>query len=164
MRYYPLEHYDQHGFLKTPIWLWLSWFWLAKAWIVLVMAGATRQHGADILAVCYPVRMHFYYELALGVPAVIMMWWVHFRHPERKVMTKWVHRLTRHITLLDVIAQVSLGVYYVIQQHGRFEWFNGMSLLFLLWMMLYVCNSRRLKACFEPQDKNKAISPKGDGW
>ncbi|SJL82327.1 DUF2919 domain-containing protein [Vibrio palustris] len=159
---YSLEDYDQHGFLKTPIWLWLTWFWLSKAWLVFVMAGATRHNGVDILAFCYPQRSHFYAELALGLPAVIMMWCLHLRHPERVIMTQWIHRLTRKVTLLSLIAQASLGVYYVILQHGKFEWFNGISLLFLLWMVLYVCNSRRLSVCFQMNNNHQVISPSGD--
>ena len=34
---YSLEQYDKHGFLKAPLWLWLGWLFLAKAWVIFIL-------------------------------------------------------------------------------------------------------------------------------
>ncbi len=145
---YSIERYDNHGFLKAPIWLWLGWFFLSKAWIVFIMAGASRDNGPKILGLIYPDHSMLYLGLAMGVPSILLMWLVGLRHPEKKwtvALTRW----GREVTLLTTIAQFSQTAYHVYLLHGSFSWVTALSLLLLLWFGLYVFNSRSVKDCFQ---------------
>ncbi len=145
---YSIERYDANGFLKAPMLLWLGWFFLAKAWIVFIMAGASRENGTKILGLIYPEHSMLYLGLAMGVPSIVLMWLVGLRDPERR----WVTRLTRwgrEISLLTALAQFSQTAYHVYLQHGSFTWVNALSLLLLLWFSLYIYNSRAVKDCFK---------------
>ncbi|WPC74841.1 DUF2919 domain-containing protein [Vibrio porteresiae] len=150
---YSVEQYDHYGYLKAPIWLWFTWVWLIKAWIVLVMAGASQEAGPRLLALIYPQKSHFYTELALGIPALLLMWMIHLRRPDGRVMTRVVQRCARLLTLLSLWAQLGLTSYYVLLQHGQFHWFSAVSIVLCLWLLLYVWRSETIKACFAKQDK-----------
>ncbi len=145
---YSIERYDVHGYLKAPKLLWLGWFFLSKAWIVFVMAGASRESGPKILALIYPDHTMLYLGLAMGLPSIALMWLLGLRHPDKKwavAITRW----GREITLLTTIAQFSQTAYHVYLQHGSFYWVTALSLLILLWLALYVYNSRSVKDCFQ---------------
>lgn len=70
LKYLP-DDYDHKGQLRLP---WLFWFILllqARTWILLLMAGASRQQGNDLLLLFYPDQQRFWIGLALGVPAAL---------------------------------------------------------------------------------------------
>lgn len=141
---YSVEQHDKNGFLKAPIWLWLGWLFLAKAWIVFVVAGASRESGAKILGIVYPDQTTLYIGLAMGVPSIIFMWFVGLRNVERH----WINRIVswgRVITLMTVSAQFALTFYHVHLEHGAFSWANGLTLMLLLWLAIYLVKSRSVR-------------------
>ncbi len=60
------------GSCSCPFFFWLTLL-LAHTWIHLMMAGASRQQGNDLLGLfySYPDRQAFWLGLALGAPALI---------------------------------------------------------------------------------------------
>ncbi|EKO3593173.1 DUF2919 family protein, partial [Vibrio metschnikovii] len=63
---YPIEHYDRYGYLNASLWLWLGWLFLARAWVVFVVAGVSREHGSTILSFVYPDHDMLYLGLMTG--------------------------------------------------------------------------------------------------
>ncbi len=145
---YPIDNYDTNGFLKAPIWLWLGWFLLARAWSTLIMAGASRDSGSKILALIYPDHSMLYLGLVMGIPSIALMWLIGLRHPDRRWITAIVKR-GRAVTLFTTVIQLVQTVYLIYLQHGAFSWISALSLLLLLWFALYVYNSRSVKDCFQ---------------
>ncbi|WP_391089461.1 DUF2919 family protein [Vibrio sp. NH-UV-68] len=144
---YAIDQYDKHGFLKAPKLLWLGWLLLAKAWVVFVVAGASRESGSKILAIVYPDHTMLYLGLAMGVPSILLLWLFGLRSPERR----WVNHIVawgKPITLVTALAQLSQSIYHVYLLHGAFSWTNGVVMLLLLWFILYVANSRSVKDSF----------------
>jgi hypothetical protein len=151
---YALEQYDQHGFLKAPKLIWLGWLFLAKAWIVFVVAGASRDSGTTILTIVYPDHSMLYLGLIMGLPSIILMWLISLRAPERS----WVNRIVsvgKPLTLLMVILQFMQTLYHIYLEHGVFNWANASTLLVLLWFGLYLLKSKSVRDCFSipPIDK-----------
>ncbi|SDH52126.1 Protein of unknown function [Vibrio xiamenensis] len=141
---YALEQYDSHGFLKAPTWLWLGWLFLAKAWVVFVVAGASRESGNKILAAVYPDHHFLYLGLALGLPSIIFMWLISLRRPERV----WLNRLVasaRAVTLISIAAQLAQTGYQILLSHGAFTWPNALTLVVLVWFAMYVMRSRSVR-------------------
>lgn len=144
---YALERYDQHGFLKAPKLIWLGWLFLAKAWIVFVVAGASRDNGTTILTIVYPDHSMFYLGLIMGLPSIILMWLISLRAPERS----WLNRIVsmgKPLTLLMVILQFIQTLYHIYLEHGVFNWANASTLLVLLWFGLYLLKSKSVRDCF----------------
>ncbi len=144
---YTIEQYDTHGYLKAPTWLWLGWLFLARAWIVFVVAGVSRDSGSQILSFVYPGNAALYIGLVAGVPGIALMWLISLRHPERR----WINalfRTGRWLTLLTASVQFIQTGYHVYLQHGAFHWANALTLLILLWLVLYVYRSRSVRDCF----------------
>ncbi len=67
---YLIDEYDKQGFLKPPVWLWLGWLFLAKAWVVFIVAGASREEGTKLLEIIYPIHSTFYIGLAIRFSCV----------------------------------------------------------------------------------------------
>lgn len=144
---YSIENYDKHGFLKAPKWLWFGWLFLAKAWIVFVVAGASRESGSKILSIVYPDQSMLYLGLAMGLPSIFLMWLFGLRSPDRN----WVNNIVawgKPLTLLATGSQFLQALYHVYLSRGAFSWANGVILLLLLWFMLYASNSRTVKDSF----------------
>jgi hypothetical protein len=141
---YSVEQHDKNGFLKAPIWLWLGWLFLAKAWIVFVVAGASRESGAKILGIVYPDQTTLYIGLVLGVPSIIFMWLIGLRNLERL----WVNRIVswgRFVTLMTIGVQFAQTFYHIHIESGAFSWANGITLMLLLWMAIYLVKSRSVR-------------------
>ncbi|KGY13842.1 membrane protein [Vibrio tubiashii] len=145
---YAIEQYDKHGFLKAPKLVWLAWLFLAKAWVVFVVAGASRDSGSKILQIVYPDHTMLYLGLAMGIPSILLMWMVSLRSPERSWLNKIV-TYGRGITLVTATAQLSQTLYHIYLVHGAFSWANGAVMLLLLWLIIYFVKSRSVKDCFQ---------------
>ncbi|OBT08629.1 hypothetical protein A9264_05170 [Vibrio sp. UCD-FRSSP16_10] len=145
---YLIEEYDKNGYLKAPYWLWLCWLFLARGWIVFVMAAATRDKGSDILAMIYPNSSGLYTIMAMGVPCLLLMWVMELRSPDRQWLNKLI-KLGRPVTVLIAIVQLSFELYYISLQHGQFSWGGSLSVVGLSWIIIYLFNSRRVKDCFK---------------
>ncbi|MDP2573967.1 DUF2919 domain-containing protein [Vibrio penaeicida] len=145
---YPIEDYDKHGYLKAPIWLWLGWIFLAKAWVVFVVAGVSRESGSKLLEIIYPVKDTLYLGLVIGLPSILLMWLIGFRNPDRT----WINRFIswgRGLTLLLIGGHFGLVIYQITLDNGVFSWSHSITAVLLVWFFLFVWKSRRLKECLK---------------
>ncbi|AOW81971.1 DUF2919 domain-containing protein [Vibrio mimicus] len=152
---YSIEQYDSQGFLKAPIWLWLGWLFLIRAWVMFVMAGVSREHGSRLLSLIYPDHSLLYVGLAMSVPILSLMWLITLRNHQRM----WVNRIVaqgRAITLLIVIGQFVQTAFHVYLQHGAFHWANALTLVLLLWFGIYLVQSRHVQDSLQTPVLDKA--------
>ncbi len=117
---------------------------MAKAWVVFVVAGASRESGSKILTIVYPDHSMLYLGLVMGLPSIALMWLISLRSPERK-WVNWIVSWGKPVTLLTVASQFSQSLYHVYLEHGAFSWVNGMTLVALLWFGIYVLQSRSVR-------------------
>ncbi|SEQ82698.1 Protein of unknown function [Rosenbergiella nectarea] len=71
-----MEDFDIEGegiAAPLPFLLWAILLYQARAWILLVMAGASRQQGDTLLRLFVPETSTFYVGLVMGLPALICM-------------------------------------------------------------------------------------------
>lgn len=145
---YSIEQYDKHGFLKAPILLWLGLLFLAKALVVFIVAGASRESGTDILEIIYPDHQMFYVGIALSIPSLLLMWLFGLRSPDRKRLNKVVS-WGRWVSMMAILAQGTHTLYLIYLDNGWFRWSNAITLLLLLWLALYLTNSHAARDCFK---------------
>lgn len=157
---YGIEQYDQHGILKTPIWLWLGWAFLTRAWVVFIVAGASRQEGSQILEYVYPNHTMLYFGLIMGLPIVVGMWLVGLRKADSDRVNRCVGYL-RWISILVVALQLAHTVYLVNLQHWQFTWTNAVTLVLLCWFAIYLVNSRHVIDCLKTPKKIKTVTDQG---
>ncbi|EKF9173868.1 DUF2919 domain-containing protein [Vibrio cholerae] len=152
---YSIEQYDSQGFLKAPIWLWLGWLFLNRAWVMFVMAGVSREQGSHLLSLIYPDHSLLYVGLAMGAPALALMWLITLRSSQRQ----WVNQIVaqgRAISLFVVIGQFVQTVFHVYLQQGAFHWANALTLLLLLWFGIYLVQSRHVRDSLKAPALDKA--------
>ena len=157
---YGIEQYDQHGILKAPIWLWLGWAFLTRAWVVFVVAGASRQEGSQILEYVYPNHTMLYLGLAMGLPIVVGMWLMGLRKADTDKINRSVSYL-RGTSILVVLMQLGHTVYLVSLQHWQFTWTNAMTLVLLCWFAIYLVNSRYVIDCLAMPRKINTVTDQG---
>ncbi|MFH0256318.1 DUF2919 domain-containing protein [Vibrio rumoiensis] len=144
---YSVDDYDKNGFLKPPMWLWLSWLFLAKAWIVFIIASASRTMSAKLLSIIYPVTDSLYLGLMVGLPIVILAWTISLRRPERQWLNK-ILAFGRSYTAAIVLAQFVITLYHLSQTQWLFNWSDALTLLGLVWLLMYLFQSQRVKDTF----------------
>lgn len=144
---YLIDEYDKQGFLKPPVWLWLGWLFLAKAWVVFIVAGASREEGTKLLEIIYPIHSTFYIGLAIGFPALALIWMMGLRNQDRPRVCRFISH-ARWMTLLLTVMQLGLAGQQVVLLSGKFSWPLATTLVLLLWLLIYISKSRRVRDCF----------------
>ncbi len=144
---YSIEEYDSDGFLKAPKLLWVGWLFLAKAWIIFIVAGASRDMGAKLLEIIYPVHAALYLGLIMGFPVLVLIWLLGLRKPDRKRICRVVS-YGKITTILTILTQMGLVIYQIYLDNIQFGWANAVTLLGLIWLMIYISRSKRVKDCF----------------
>ncbi|WP_375321044.1 DUF2919 domain-containing protein [Aliivibrio logei] len=145
--HYSFDAYDEHGWLKPPIWLWLGWVILIRSVVVFVMAGASREQGTDLLALFYPNHTHLYTSLYLSLPIVFFMWLSSFKKPTRPFMlTLW--KQGRWLTIIMVLIDLAMLIESVVVSRGEFQLGSAVIILLLSWFLIFLLRSKRVKICF----------------
>lgn len=68
---YSYNDYDSQGYLKAPVLFWAILLFQARTWVLLVIAGASREQGVAILNGFYPDSNYFWLGLLPGIPAAL---------------------------------------------------------------------------------------------
>ncbi|CAM2748170.1 DUF2919 domain-containing protein [Vibrio mytili] len=144
---YSFDQYDTHGFLKAPVMVWLGWMFLARSWVVFAMAGVSRDSGSKILAIAYPDSSTLYLGLSMGIPSLLLMWFMGLRHPDRPKINS-LTKYGREVTLILSGVQLVQTMYHVYLEHGVFNWANALTITLLTWFIIYLLNGRWVKDCF----------------
>ncbi|OCH12924.1 MULTISPECIES: DUF2919 domain-containing protein [unclassified Aliivibrio] len=145
--HYSFDEYDEHGWLKPPMWLWFGWAILIRSVVVFVMAGASREQGTDLLALFYPNHTHLYTSLYLSLPIVFFMWLSNFKKPTRPLMlTLW--KQGRWLTIIMVLIDLTMLIQSVVVNRGEFQLGSAVIILFLSWFLIFLFRSKRVKICF----------------
>lgn len=150
---YRLEDYDKQGFLKPSLWLWFGWLFLAKAWVVFIVASASRTMSATLLEVIYPLTDSLYLGLIVGFPIIILAWSMPLRTPERQ----WLNKLLsfgREYTVLVVLVQMGLTFYHLSITQWQFNWSDAITLLGLVWLLIFLLQSKRARDTFTTPQLN----------
>lgn len=144
---YAIEDYDINGFLKPTLWLWLGWILLAKAWIVFIVASASRDLSIKLLTLIYPINNSLYVGLLVGLPVVVIAWCMGLRKPERKWLSIFLSKGWQ-LTALSVMVQFGLTLYHLSLTYWIFNWSDALTLLGLMWFFLFLLQSSRAKDTF----------------
>ncbi|WP_279051765.1 DUF2919 domain-containing protein [Cedecea davisae] len=144
---YPPADYDSQGNLKAPLLFWAVLLLQARSWVLLVLAGASRQQGDALLGLFYPDRDTFWLGLIPGVPAVFAFLLSGRRH-------LWP-RFWRAFRWLLVAAQAALLVWQLALLAGGEELTATTIVLlvadlFALWWLVV---NRRLRHYFAVQSE-----------
>lgn len=141
-RHYAPEEYDAKGQLRLPFLFWLILLLQARTWLLLVMAGASRQQGNDLLALFYPDRQSFWLGLGLGIPALLGLLLTGYRQRWPHVWQRWRYVLSLSL-LLSLLWQGAALLSGALTDSPL----TLFDLLALCWLHIH----QRLRDCFLPQ-------------
>ncbi|OZS44827.1 DUF2919 domain-containing protein [Photobacterium sanguinicancri] len=144
---YSFSAYDEHGLLKPSPMLWLTLAFSAKAWIIFVMAGASRQQGSQLLTLFYPLKESLYVGLLLGLPSLLLAWLSGQRHKHNKI-SNYIWRHGKQLLLVAYLSDCLLQTYHLFMTQGVFSWPNGVMILITAWLTMYLLRSSRVKNTF----------------
>lgn len=145
LKYLP-DEYDAKGQLRLPFLFWLILLLQARTWLLLVMAGASRQQGNDLLALFYPDRQSFWIGLALGIPAAIGLLLTGYRQRWPRLWQRW--RLVLIASFLISLLSQGYGLWQVAFPDSPLPLLLTLfDLLALVWLQAH----QRLRDCFLPE-------------
>ncbi|MCG3862459.1 MULTISPECIES: DUF2919 domain-containing protein [unclassified Photobacterium] len=144
---YPIDAYDQHGQLKINTMLWFVLLFNAKAWLVFIMAGVSRTQGGELLELIYPIRDVLYIGMAIGSPAIFLMWLSGQRNKNNKLI-HFLWRQGKRVLLAVYSFDFIMQIYHLVISHGEFSWIRATTLLLTAWLGLYLLRSSRVKDIF----------------
>ncbi|CZF83123.1 DUF2919 domain-containing protein [Grimontia marina] len=142
------DYYDKHGNAKPNLMFWLTGLFLARSWIVFVVAGVSREQGKDLLSLFYPSHDALYIGLALGLPAVALMLMAGSLHRFPAFFQR-VWRFGKYTLLAALSGDLILQVKHLMAQRWEFHWSGALMLLMAIWLVLYLLRSRRIQFLFE---------------
>lgn len=140
--------FDKHGNAKPNFLFWLSGIYLARAWIVFVIAGLSREQGNDLLSLFYPDNDALYMGFAMGFPAVVLMLLAGNLH-RYPVLFERIWRKGKTILIFAFCADLIVQMDHLIIVDWRFDWSRATMLLMALWMVVYLFKSRRIRFLFK---------------
>ncbi|PIJ51565.1 hypothetical protein BL250_03425 [Erwinia sp. OLTSP20] len=142
---YPPEFWDDKGQLRLPLSYWLILLLQSRSWVLLVLAGVSRQQASTLLGLFYPDPHDFWFGLIGGIPAVagfLLSGWRQ-RFPRSWQAWRWV----LIFSLLFSFIQPSVAISQDRVQMTPWLIITGVAdLLALCWLLL----DGRLRDCFNP--------------
>lgn len=134
--------YDAHGRLRLPFLFWCVLLLQARAWILFVIAGSSREQGNTLLNFFYPDHDNFWLGLLPGVPAVA----VFLLSGRRDAFPRLWHRLRGWLILAQLVLLCWQPALWLSG-----ESVNGMGIaLFVVDIvaLIWLITHRRCRACF----------------
>lgn len=140
----PLKYYDEGGLIK-PHWLFFVLLaYLLRALFILVVALSYRQDPSALLQIIYPDPRYLSVSLLSGIPAVVCLLVVSFRHKLMSKQIQWPFRLVKPLLILALIADVAIHCFYGLIQNWQFSWLLGISFLGGCSALVYALRSKHL--------------------
>lgn len=138
---YSYRDFDSQGYLKAPVLFWAILLFQARTWVLLVIAGASREQGEAILSLFYPDSHYFWLGLLPGVPAALAFLLSGRRH-------LWP-RIWRGLRIILVVTQVFLLAWQcsVLAEQN----ISGITIALLvmdIWALWWLSTNRRLRDYF----------------
>ncbi|EXU74806.1 MULTISPECIES: DUF2919 domain-containing protein [Erwinia] len=142
---YSPDDYDARGQLRLPAAFWMILLLQARTWVLFVMAGASRQQGAELLALFYPDTQAFWTGIGLGIPAVLGLLLTGYRQRFPRLWQAW--RWVLCLTLLAIVAQQGVRLW---QEDEPVAPLVVLFTLLDLTGLIYLASGRRIRDCFDP--------------
>ena len=141
---YPSD-YDDNGHLKLPWLFWLVLLLQARTWVLLVVAGASREQGEAILSLLYPDRQAFWQGLCAGLPAAAA-----FLLSGRRQRFPQLWRTWQYVLIVTQLVLLTWQVTLVLQNETSDIVAGGLIALDIL-ALGWLAMSRYLRACFSTE-------------
>ncbi|GAB3038409.1 DUF2919 family protein [Bowmanella dokdonensis] len=132
----PLHYYDEEGRLKASRWMYASLLFLMRGYLVAIASLTYRQDTGLLLSLFYPDRHYFYLSLATGLPAMLLLVVVWWRHKFRQ-WAPWLFACFRPLLQMSLVADLLLHLWMGQHQHWQFSWLIALTLLLDLLLLLY---------------------------
>lgn len=140
-----LHQLDRYGCVKPPPWFYAALLFLLRPWFVAIGALASRGQTEDLLRLFYPDWHQLLWSMLLCSPLVLVFIAVGRRRPEAGKLTRLIWRSCYWLFGLVIVQDG----YHLVQQvsalRGTFSWPTGLSVCFLLWIVLLLVTSKQLK-------------------
>ena len=143
---FPLHYYDEEGYLKPAIGVYLCSLWLSKAVLLLIVSVSFRENPGAILEWFYPLATQWYVSVVPALPGICALVLLSFRERLRKKGFVTVNRWVRRVLWLGLVLQIAIGISAIASANGVFHFPVAFSLLLTLMACFYVARSKRLRA------------------
>ncbi|WP_088328914.1 DUF2919 family protein [Lacimicrobium sp. SS2-24] len=141
----PLKYYDAQGRIQPNRLLYLSLLFLMRGYLVFIASLSYRQDPSLILSLFYPDKGYFYFSLLLGLPALIIIGMVFWRHKLFDTRARRLFSAVRVLVILSLVVDAAFHVLMAHHGHWQFSWLIALTLLLDLLFVLYWYRSQTLR-------------------
>ncbi|MGL4205991.1 MAG: DUF2919 family protein [Aeromonadaceae bacterium] len=141
-------HLDLNGEHHLPWALHLCLLALMRSYILLLLALASQQQSATLLALFYPDPHQLYWGLALGAPAALCWLASAYRQRAEHPLYHRIWRFGRPLCLLSALGELWLQLNILAQHAWQFSWPQACSLGLGIWCVSYLLLASGLKRAF----------------
>ncbi|SIN98182.1 DUF2919 family protein [Salinivibrio sp. ES.052] len=141
------HHFDDKGYIKAPQIAVVCLLLLSRSWWLLAMAGVSRQHGSELLALIYPDQSAFYLSLAIGLMPLCFLFLIgNCDRAPAWLKKSWS---SGYWLVWFLWGWEAFQVAFTLAAtEGQFDWLLALHGLWLAWASLYWARSRRVKRFF----------------
>ncbi|WP_354624475.1 DUF2919 domain-containing protein [Psychromonas sp. MME2] len=144
---FPLQYYTESGNLKPPIYFYITLFFIARTWALLIISLTSRETGTTLLAIFYPEKTHFYLGLLTGFIALMLFLLAGRDHDKHKYLSLlWQNSYP--LLMVSLLCDLALQIYYLSLHHYQYSLTASIQLVAILWLFLYCLTSKHLRASF----------------
>ncbi|MDP4982589.1 DUF2919 domain-containing protein [Pseudoalteromonas tunicata] len=143
------EYWDKHGLYKAPIGFVLTLAVLMRAYLIWILAAVSRQPELDIMGLFYRDKDQFFVALAIAsisLPTVVLYF---LRRPDAKPHLRRPWRFMKWPLVCCAVVDLVWLVLQSAHNYFAFSEFIAIQAMLLIWVLLYLFNSRYLPVFFK---------------
>ncbi|WP_353516957.1 DUF2919 family protein [Thalassotalea sp. SU-HH00458] len=150
----PLSSFNDEGWIKPPLLIFVNLAFLAKGLMLFVMSLASRGQGDAILAVFFPQKSSLYIALILSFIPILTLISLTTGKIQSNLIIKRVFLL---ICILQIFAEFSFLLNVLLNEFHPFGSLTFKVLLFYIFLIAFSANSLQVRLFIKQLIKGKGI-------
>ena len=123
----PLKYYDDAGRVKPSFALYMCIAYLSRSLLILVGSLTVRDNGSQLLAFFYPDKQYLYFNLAIALPAFLVVFLLGFREKIWKSNRCWLFSGIKPLLMFSVLADLGLHLLMAKLIYWQFSWIIALT-------------------------------------
>jgi hypothetical protein len=160
VKQYGPEYWDKYGVYRTPVGFNLTLIVLLRAYFLWIFSALARRPDLDFMSLFFPSKHHFFVALGIGAIALIPTVIFSLRRPSSPQYLAKYWCYMRWPLVVAAIADLSWLVAQASQNYYQFSLYLALQMVMLIWVILYLVQSRYLKHFFNDWPESEKISKK----
>lgn len=150
----PLSAFNEEGWLKPPLWVYLNLIFMAKGLLIFIASLASRGKGDQILALLYPEKSTLYIAIVLSIIPLATI--VSFTLGNLQDNLKF-KKILLLLCVAEIFGEISFAIKVLLNDLQPFNTATFKLLVLQLVLLVFAISSTKIRAFFNQITEEKAI-------